>query len=197
MKNSIASMAAVAAVALFFTGVFNPAGAYYRAAPVRVAPRVVVAPRVYAPRVYTPRVRAPVQHYVRPVQHYHRPVQHYTITHRVGPPRGVVRRTYKGGTQVVHPTQGRKHLRPTHFAAHVHHGGHGPHGGRYGRWRHFYGGWGYGILISPDLVDDLLANAIIDWDWPDGSTYFTANGNCYYLAPDGSVYAADPAACGG
>jgi len=193
MKTSIVAIAAVAGAALLSAGVFGPAVAYYRPAPVRVAPRVV------APRVYTPRVAPRV--YVRPVQHYNRPVQHYNVTRRAGPSTGGVHRTYQvTGRHVVHGrpgTPGRKHPRPTHFAAHVHHGGHGPHGGRYGRWRHFYGGWGYSVLISAALIDDLLANAIIDWDWPDGSAYFSAGGNCYFLAPDGSVYDADPAACGG
>jgi len=60
-----------------------------------------------------------------------------------------------------------------------------------------YGGWGYGDVVDPYLLNDLISEAIIDWDWPDGSTYFTAGGNCYFMDATGVVYAADPAACGG
>jgi len=90
-----------------------------------------------------------------------------------------------------------QHFRSPHYASYVHHGGQGHHSESYGRWGHWYGGWGYGDVVDPYLLNDLISEAIIDWDWPDGSTYFTAGGNCYFMDATGVVYAADPAACGG
>ncbi len=204
MKKLIASIAVGAVGIMLSVSVPGPASAYYR------APAVHFTPRVSAPR-YVPvqRFNRPVQHFNRPVQHFNRPVQHFnrpvqhfnqrTVVHRYpgGSPGGPLHHRNINPTpvKVGHGPHG--HFRFPHYAAHVHHGGRGSHPGRYGRWRHWYGGWGYGALIDPSLIDTLISEAIIDWDWSDGSAYFTAAGNCYFMDASGAVYAADPAACGG
>jgi len=176
MKKLIASIAVGAVSIMLSLSVVDPASAYYR------APAVHFTPRVSAPR------------YV-PVQHFNQ----RTVVHRHpgGSPGGAVHHRNINPTSVKVGHGPHRHFRSSHYAAHVHHGGHGSHPGRYGRWRHWYGGWGYGALIDPSLIDDLISDVIIDWDWPDGSAYFTAGGNCYFMDASGAVYAADPAACGG
>jgi len=190
MKKFIASITVGAVSMLLSATVLGPASAYYR------APAVHFTPRVSAPRY------VPVQHFNRPVQHFNRPVQRFnqrTVVHRYpgGSPGGPVHHRNTNPTPVKVGHGPHRHFRSPHYAAHVHHGGYGSHRGRYGRWGHWYGGWGYGALIDPSLIDTLISEAIIDWDWPDGSAYFTAGGNCYFMDASGAVYAADPAACGG
>lgn len=185
------------------------------------APRYT-APRYNAPVQHFNR---PVQNYNRgTVVHRHsggssgglrhrEETHHGTVAHRYpggspgGPPhregthQGTAVHEYPGGsprsaTNVGVGAGPNQHFRSPRYASYVHHGAQGYHPTRYGRWEHWYGGWGYGDVVDPSSLNDLISEAIIDWDWPDGSTFFTAEGSCYFMDATGVVYAADPAACG-